>query len=161
MFLFPSQQFNCEGSFFARWLILIFKRTHNNIIDFNNSIAPCQLDKILSAPGFRLTVIESSGIGCVEKRIIRIVDRQIDFRELLICEIIYEYRRPAAVPVRAVGRPQKTAFIRFSLLITRLKGVYPKAPTHTILQPCTQEISTILAKFQAIMKQDYATISKI
>lgn len=49
----------------------------------------------------------------------------------------------------------------FSLMITRLKGVYSRSPSQETLKNCAEEINTFLSKFQTIMKQDYATIAKI
>ena len=49
----------------------------------------------------------------------------------------------------------------FSLLITRLKGVYAKDPSQTMAQNCTNEINAFLEKYSAIMSDDSAIISKL
>lgn len=46
----------------------------------------------------------------------------------------------------------------FSMLITRLKTGYNKNPSPTVVQSYTEEINAFLAKFQAIMSEDYAAI---
>ncbi len=47
----------------------------------------------------------------------------------------------------------------FSMLLTRLKGLYAKDPSK--LESCTAEINSFLAKFTSIMAQDYAIIAKM
>lgn len=49
----------------------------------------------------------------------------------------------------------------FSMLITRMKNVYSKDPTPQTLQKCTDEINTFLLKYQSIMGEDFATVSKL
>lgn len=49
----------------------------------------------------------------------------------------------------------------FSMLITRLKGVYGKSPTQEILQDCAREIQAFVTKYESIMAQDIALISKL
>lgn len=49
----------------------------------------------------------------------------------------------------------------FSMMITRLKGVYAKDPSQTTLNSCVKEINTFLEKFQPIMGNDYAIIAKL
>ncbi len=49
----------------------------------------------------------------------------------------------------------------FSMLLTRLKGMYAKDPSQCTLQTCTNEINAFLEKFKAIMAQDFALISKM
>ena len=49
----------------------------------------------------------------------------------------------------------------FSLMITRLKGVYAKDQTPTTLDQCVDEINAFLDKYQMIMANDFAVISKL
>ncbi|MDR1619377.1 MAG: hypothetical protein LBS18_01745 [Clostridiales bacterium] len=49
----------------------------------------------------------------------------------------------------------------FSMLLTRLKRVYSKDPSHASLQKCTAEINTFLKKYAPIMAPDFAIISKL
>lgn len=49
----------------------------------------------------------------------------------------------------------------FSMLITRLKGIYAKEPSPTTLQKCADEINAFLAKFSSIMSQDFAVITSL
>lgn len=55
----------------------------------------------------------------------------------------------------------KFSQLGFSMMITRLKGVYGKSPTPAVLQECSQEISKFVNKYGAIMAQDIALISKL
>jgi hypothetical protein len=49
----------------------------------------------------------------------------------------------------------------FSMLLTRLKGVYTKDSSQASLQKCTEEINAFLQKYAPIMVSDFATISKL
>jgi len=49
----------------------------------------------------------------------------------------------------------------FSLLITRLKGIYAKNPSQVVLQKCTDEINAFLQKYGAIMAKDFSIISNL
>ena len=49
----------------------------------------------------------------------------------------------------------------FSMMITRLKGIYSKSPSPETLQKCTDEINTFLVKFASIMATDFAIVSKL
>ncbi|MDR1193648.1 MAG: hypothetical protein LBK98_05695 [Peptococcaceae bacterium] len=49
----------------------------------------------------------------------------------------------------------------FSLMITRLKGVYAKDSSPATLQKCASEINVFLEKFSMIMAADFAMISKL
>lgn len=47
------------------------------------------------------------------------------------------------------------------MMVTRLTGLYAKDPSESMLMKCTDEINAFFAKYQAIMGQDYETISKM
>ncbi|MCL2125980.1 MAG: hypothetical protein FWH33_08350 [Oscillospiraceae bacterium] len=49
----------------------------------------------------------------------------------------------------------------FSLLITRLKGIYSKDSSHDTVQTCMSEINMFLDKYSAIMSSDFTIISKL
>ena len=49
----------------------------------------------------------------------------------------------------------------FSMLITRMKGIFAKDPTSATLQRCTDEINSFLTKYSSIMEQDFNAISKL
>ena len=49
----------------------------------------------------------------------------------------------------------------FSLLLARLKFLYEKETTAASLKKCTDEINNFLEKYQMIMANDYAVISKL
>jgi hypothetical protein len=51
--------------------------------------------------------------------------------------------------------------LAFSMLITRLKGVYSKDSSQATLQKCAGEINAFLAKYGPIMASDFAVISKL
>jgi len=55
----------------------------------------------------------------------------------------------------------KFSQLGFSLLLTRLKGVYTKTPTPETLKACNVEMNAFLGKFQSIMSADYAIIAKL
>ena len=46
----------------------------------------------------------------------------------------------------------------FSLLVTRLKGVYARDPTQTVMQSCMNEMNGFLAKYSSIMSADCSII---
>jgi len=46
----------------------------------------------------------------------------------------------------------------FSMLITRLKGLYAKDPSQATMQTCITEINAFLGKFNTIMGEDFNTI---
>lgn len=49
----------------------------------------------------------------------------------------------------------------FSMFLTRLKNDYAAAPTKENLEHCVSEINMFLAKYQAIMADDYASMQNI
>lgn len=49
----------------------------------------------------------------------------------------------------------------FSMMLTRLKSVYARDPSQTVLQNCFNEINTFLNKYQSVMTNDYTVISKL
>ena len=49
----------------------------------------------------------------------------------------------------------------FSMLMTRLKGLYSKNPTPATVSSCAEEINKFLAKFHSIMSVDYAIIKSL
>jgi hypothetical protein len=49
----------------------------------------------------------------------------------------------------------------FSMLITRLKGVYSKDSSQATLQKCADEINAFLQKYAPIMASDFAIIAKL
>jgi len=49
----------------------------------------------------------------------------------------------------------------FSMLITRLKGLYAKNPTQEVLNTSMDEINFFLGKFSNIMADDCAIIEKL
>ena len=49
----------------------------------------------------------------------------------------------------------------FSMLITRLRGLYSKSSTPATVASCTEEINKFLSKFYSIMAKDYAVIEKM
>ena len=49
----------------------------------------------------------------------------------------------------------------FSMLVTKLKLVYAKDNSSSNLLYCTEEINTFLSKFNAVMSDDFAIITKI
>lgn len=53
------------------------------------------------------------------------------------------------------------SMLGFSMLVTRLKGVYVKNPSPSALQNCVAEMNTFIHKYGAVMAADIATISKI
>lgn len=50
----------------------------------------------------------------------------------------------------------KSSQLGFSMLLTRLKGLFAKDPK--TLQSCTVEINTFLQKYAIIMEKEYSTI---
>lgn len=55
----------------------------------------------------------------------------------------------------------KFSQLGFSMLITRLKGIYSKDSSPVSLKKCTDEINAFLQKFAMIMAADFAIISKM
>jgi len=51
--------------------------------------------------------------------------------------------------------------LAFSLLITRWKSNYAKAPTQTTVEQCAAEINTFLKKYNTMMAEDIAVIKKL
>jgi uncharacterized protein YutD len=49
----------------------------------------------------------------------------------------------------------------FSMLITRLKGVYAKDSSQATLQNCAKEINAFLQKYSSIIAADLTVISKL
>ena len=49
----------------------------------------------------------------------------------------------------------------FSMMLTRLKGLYAENPTAEALEKATDEINTFLDKFKGVLKNDYEVISRI
>ena len=49
----------------------------------------------------------------------------------------------------------------FSMMITRLKGLYTKDPSLATLKNSMNEINSFLDKFNSIMANDYAIIAKL
>lgn len=49
----------------------------------------------------------------------------------------------------------------FSLLVTRLKGVYASNQDPETLASCVSEINTFLNKYKSIMANDYSIISNL
>ena len=49
----------------------------------------------------------------------------------------------------------------FSMLITRLKGLYAKDPSQDVLYKAVNEINAFLEKFQSVMANDYAVIAQL
>ena len=49
----------------------------------------------------------------------------------------------------------------FSMMITRFKRNYEKDPSYETLQKCTDEANAYIEKYQAIMADDFAIISRL
>ena len=49
----------------------------------------------------------------------------------------------------------------FSMLITRLKGIYARDSSEAALQMCVDEINVFLQKYSAIITKDVAVISQL
>lgn len=49
----------------------------------------------------------------------------------------------------------------FSMLVTRLKGIYAKDSSQATLQKCVDEINLFLRKYSAIISKDIAVISQL
>lgn len=56
---------------------------------------------------------------------------------------------------------QKFSMLGFSMLITRMKGVYSRNSSPATLQSCVDEFNIFLQKYASIMQADIAIISKI
>jgi uncharacterized protein YutD len=53
------------------------------------------------------------------------------------------------------------SLLGFSMLLTRLKGLYANDPSQETLHSAMSEINTFLDKFKGLMKNDYTTISQL
>ena len=53
------------------------------------------------------------------------------------------------------------SLLAFSLMLTRLKGIYAKDPSQEVLEGIAKEINAFLEKFKGIMKNDFVIISKL
>ena len=53
------------------------------------------------------------------------------------------------------------SLLSFSMLVTRLKGLYEKDSSQEKLDTCTNEINSFLKKYGVIMEKDFAAISKL
>lgn len=62
---------------------------------------------------------------------------------------------------KVLAGSQTFSQLGFSMLITRLKGVYAKDPSPAVLENCTSEMNAFLKKFEAIMAKDFAVIAKL
>ncbi len=49
----------------------------------------------------------------------------------------------------------------FSMLVTRLTGLYEKNPGDAVIQQCTDEMNAFMSKYECIMAKDYDTITKL
>lgn len=49
----------------------------------------------------------------------------------------------------------------FSMLVTRVKGMYYEDPTPSTLESCTREINAFLGRYSNVMQSDCAILSKI
>lgn len=55
----------------------------------------------------------------------------------------------------------KFSQLGFSMMVTRLKGVYSKNPTYEVLKDCAREMHAFIEKYESIMTQDIALICKL
>jgi len=53
------------------------------------------------------------------------------------------------------------SMLGFSMLITRLKGLYAESPTQDVLETSMNEINAFIEKFENIMKNDCEFLEKI
>ena len=53
------------------------------------------------------------------------------------------------------------SMLGFSMLVTRLKGLYATNPSKEVIETSMEEINAFLAKFKNIMKDDCEIIEKI
>ena len=53
------------------------------------------------------------------------------------------------------------SMLGFSMLITRLKGIYNNDPTSENLKKCLSEVNLFINKYKSIMGSDYSVIEKI
>ena len=53
------------------------------------------------------------------------------------------------------------SMLGFSMLVTRLKGIYLKNPTPDTLKTCATEINVFIGKYYSIMGPDCSIIEKI
>ena len=49
----------------------------------------------------------------------------------------------------------------FSMMVTRLKSVYSKDPSPTVLDKSASEINTFFDKFKSVLANDFAIIAKL
>jgi len=49
----------------------------------------------------------------------------------------------------------------FSMMLTRLKGIYANDPSQEVLEGAAKEINAFLEKFKGIMKNDLTIISEL
>ena len=55
----------------------------------------------------------------------------------------------------------KFSQLGFSLLVTRLKGIYSKDPSQAVLENCTNELNVYFEKYKAILTADLSLISQL
>jgi len=53
------------------------------------------------------------------------------------------------------------SMLGFSMLITRLKGIYNKNPSADTLKTCMSEVNLFINKYKNIMDSDVSVIAKI
>ena len=53
------------------------------------------------------------------------------------------------------------SMLGFSMLITRLKGIYGKNPSPDTLKTCTSEVNVFISKYKSIMGSDCSVIANI
>lgn len=53
------------------------------------------------------------------------------------------------------------SMLGFSMLITRLKGIYAKNPAPATLQTCVKELNAFLQKYANVMAADAAVLTKL
>ena len=53
------------------------------------------------------------------------------------------------------------SMLGFSMLITRLKGIYNKNPSPDTLKTCASEVNVFISKYKSIMGSDCMIIEKI
>ena len=56
---------------------------------------------------------------------------------------------------------QNFSMLSFSMLITRLKGIYAKDNSKANLERCASEVTVFIKKYGVAMKADMAIISKL
>jgi len=55
----------------------------------------------------------------------------------------------------------KFSQLAFSMLVTRLKTLYAKAPTPSTVEKCAEEINAFLGRYHKTMVSDAATIKNL